>query len=130
MTVGVGVGSCVGVVADGLGTGAGVDGLVDGRGALDEGCGVGNGGAGMVDVGVGVGVDEGDDVGLVDGDPELVEGLGVPDGLDEGLVDGVPETELEGDEVPGVGVTSARAGMASDRQIAAVNAATALRRKT
>jgi hypothetical protein len=128
MTVGVGVGSCVGVVADGLGIGADVDGLVDGRGALDEGCGVGNGGAGMVDVGVGV--DEGDDVGLVDGDPELVEGLGDPDGLAEGLVDGVPETELEGDEVPGVGVTSARAGMASDRQIAAVNAATALRRKT
>ncbi|MEI6229491.1 MAG: hypothetical protein WCP81_02085 [Actinomycetes bacterium] len=128
MTVGVGVGSCVGVVADGLGTGAGVDGLVDGRGALDEGCGVGNGGAGMVDVGVGV--DEGDDVGLVEGDPELVDGLGVPDGMAEGLVDGVPETELEGDDVPGVGVTSARAGMASDRQIAAVNAATALRRKT
>lgn len=114
------------MIAEGLATG--FDGVADGRGALDEGCGVGSGGTGIVDVGVGV--DEGDGVGLVDGDPELSDGLGDTDGLTEGLVDGVPDTEFEGEEVPGVGVTSARAGMASERQIAAINAATALRRKT
>jgi hypothetical protein len=121
----------VGTVADGLATGDGVVGLVDGLGALVDGCGVGDGGAGMVDVGDGL--TDGLCDGLVEGDPEVSEGLAGPDGLGLmlGLVDGVPETEPEGEpEVPGVGVTSARAGMASDRQIAAVNAATALRRST
>ena len=125
----------MGTVADGLGTGDGVVGLAEGRGALVDGCGVGDGGAGMVDVGDGLteGICDGLCDGLVEGAPEVSEGLADPDGLGlvPGLVDGDPDTEPEGEpDVPGVGVTSARAGMASDRQIAAVNAATALRRRT
>jgi len=120
--VGVGVGNGAGFVEGALG----VDGLDEGRGDDVDGCGVGDGGGGIVDVGVGLA--DGDCDVDEDGDPEpLVDGFGVS----VGEVLGAPETVPEGDvDELGLGVTSARAGTASARQMAADSAAAAVRRTT
>ena len=102
------------------------DGLRGGAvGVAVVGPGVGSGGTGIDEAGDGVadpdGEAEGDESEGV-GSATEDDGLGVAEGLWEAL--GVPEVE------PGLGVTSARAGSASARQTAAVNAATAPRRTT